>query len=78
MRVLRLWYILVVANDERGGMTEQTKARISAAEAARRLSVDPATITRWIARGHIKDYFRTPGGAVRIAVSEIERLSTNR
>jgi excisionase family DNA binding protein len=59
-------------------MKDHQNSHVSAAEAARRLSVDTGTIGRWINRGYIKDFYRTPGGRLRVAVSEIERLASTR
>lgn len=46
---------------------------ITAAEAARRLSVDKATVTRWLKSQKLKGW-QTPGGHWRIDEAEIERL----
>ncbi len=46
---------------------------ISATEAARRLSVDKATVIRWLRAGKMQGW-RTPGGHWRIDPSEVERL----
>ena len=46
---------------------------ISAAEAARRLSVDKATVIRWLKNGTMTGW-QTPGGHWRIDPSEVERI----
>jgi excisionase family DNA binding protein len=78
LRLLRYGGILRSANDKGDGMKEHVNRHVSGAEAARRLSVDRGTIGRWVERGYIKDAFRTPGGRLRIATSEIERLASTR
>jgi len=52
------------------------KAYLNAAEVAKLLSVDRATVTRWIKRGVIKDAIR-PGGTQnwRIPLSSYQELS---
>jgi excisionase family DNA binding protein len=46
---------------------------ITAAEAARRLSVDKATVVRWIQAGKVAAW-QTPGGHWRIDEAEVERI----
>jgi excisionase family DNA binding protein len=45
-------------------------AVISAAEFARRVGVNQATVVRWIERGYVLGAYRTPGGHWRIPESE--------
>lgn len=49
------------------------KRLITAAEAARRLSVHKSTMTRWIAGGKVPA-FRTPGGHWRVRSIDVERI----
>ena len=48
-------------------------AEVSAAEAGRRLGIDKATATRWLATGKMHGT-RTAGGHWRVSLAEIERL----
>jgi len=50
-----------------------SKRLISAAEAARRLGVDRATVARWCAAGKLPA-FRTPGGHWRIRAAVVREL----
>ena len=52
------------------------KRLISAAEVARRLDVDRATVTRWIAAGKLPA-FRTPGGHWRVEAKVVEELRSH-
>ena len=49
------------------------KPEVSAAEAARLMSVDKATVIRWIRAGKLEGW-QTPGGHWRIPRTEIERI----
>lgn len=53
--------------------TVTQRHEISAREAARRLSVDAATIIRWLKNGTMTGW-QTPGGHWRIDPSEVERI----
>ena len=53
--------------------TVTQRHEISAREAARRLSVDAATIIRWLKAGKMTGW-QTPGGHWRIDPSEVERV----
>ena len=50
-----------------------SKRLISAAEAARRLGVDRATVARWCQAGKVPA-IRTPGGQWRIRASVVREL----
>lgn len=47
---------------------------LSATQAAKLLSVDKATVIRWIHTGKVQDWWKTPGGHWRIPVGEIDRI----
>lgn len=49
------------------------KTEVSAAEAGRRMSVDKATVIRWIRAGKLEGW-QTPGGHWRIPLTEVERI----
>ena len=49
---------------------------ISAAEFARRVGVNQATVVRWIGKGYVRGAYRTPGGHWRIPESEAAWLTT--
>lgn len=49
------------------------KQEVSASEAARLMSVDKATVIRWIRVGKLRAW-QTPGGHWRIDPSEVERI----
>ena len=53
--------------------TVTQRHEISAREAARRLSVDAASIIRWLKAGKMTGW-QTPGGHWRIPRTEIERI----
>jgi excisionase family DNA binding protein len=56
------------------------EALMSTAEAARLLSVDPATITRWVRQGRLTPVFKGPGrtGGFMFHRSDVERLARQR
>jgi excisionase family DNA binding protein len=51
------------------------KAYLNASEVAKLLSVDRATVSRWIQRGYIRNAIRVPGSQQwRIPISAYEEL----
>jgi DNA-binding transcriptional MerR regulator len=46
---------------------------VRTAEAARALSVDPSTLSRWAAAGYVKPKLRTAGGQARWDLDDLRR-----